>query len=119
MWCDGASLMLLVDIFYLRQFFADAGRDFRIHLLNGQAQSFERWDQLPATREEAICQLVEALEPEILDAHRVGDQLRVVCAEGLLTLSYATHRLFLDTGREISLEELQAVATRYWTSFGA
>jgi hypothetical protein len=55
---------------------------------------------------------------EVLSAED-GDPVKVCCAEGMLRMRYRSASLRLDSGAAVSLDELEAAATRYWDRFEA
>lgn len=104
-----------ISIQYLREQFPGKGVGFRIELANCCRFEYQEYDSVPITDIEAIV----ALEPEIF-GFREGPQPVVVnCIMGTLTMSYEAASIYLDSGEEVSFDELAAASRAYWDAFAA
>ena len=104
-----------VEIDYLRERFAEPGDQVVLTLLGCTALSYHPFEDPPVA---GFTDLVAA-RPEILRAKDWTDASIVECNNGDLRVTAADAALALDSGREISLAELQAVAEAYWTEWSS
>lgn len=102
---------LTVEIDYLREIFRPAGRGFVVTLTGCTRLEFQPWDA-----ESAVTNFAELarLEPELLSADERDDLITVTCVDGVLRLVYSSASVRLDTGRGITLAELESAAQNYW-----
>ena len=103
------DVLLTIECDYLRKMFPEAGAGFTVRLRNCSLFEFEPYDQPPCADLAAIGQL----EPEILSAES-GNPLEICCTGGTLRLRYVSAETALDSGKAISLVELDSAAERYW-----
>jgi hypothetical protein len=114
---DGAvpgTLCLDISIDYLRKRFADSGESIQV-LLNGCTRFAYRQSaeavftaELPAIAEQ---------RPEILSASIVDGLCEVECSDGVLEVVASDGAIRLDTGHDVTLQELIEVADSYWTEW--
>jgi hypothetical protein len=60
---------------------------------------------------------IVALEPEIFGFGTGPQPVVVNCVMGTLTMSYGTASIYLDSGEEVSFDELAAASRAYWDAF--
>jgi hypothetical protein len=111
---DGAlpgDLRIDVEIDYLRKRIPDAGTLIHV-LLTGctrfALREYEKSEVLTALTE------IAAIGPEVVSASMKDGACEVDCTAGTLEVVAADGTIFLDSGREMTLEELTAVADGYW-----
>ncbi|WP_156398097.1 MULTISPECIES: hypothetical protein [unclassified Duganella] len=102
-----------VSIRYLRQQFPGEGTGFRINLVNCREFAYCEYDSAPVTDFGAIA----GLDPEIVSVENDSDRVVVNCVMGCLTISYDAASIHLDTGEEVTLDELSAASRAYWDSW--
>ena len=105
-----------VGIEYLREMFSDPGEYFLVTFPNCTKFSFQHYE-----RDELVVDLASITEdfPGILSAQMDGDVCKVFTDAGLLKMSSDDGSIRLDSGREISLDELLQAATKYWDDWEA
>lgn len=108
------DIRLFTSVLYLRELFEGKGEGFVFHLSDCSIFEFTLWDSAPTTDLGQI----EGAGIEVLSAED-GDPVKVCCAEGMLRVRYRSAGLRLDSGAAVSLDELEAAATRYWDRFEA
>lgn len=104
-----------VEISYLRERFAEPGDRIVLTLQGCTALSYLPFEDPPVTGFTALA----AVRPEILRAKDWTDASIVECNNGDLRVTATYAALSLDSGREISLAELQTVAEAYWTEWSS
>ena len=104
-----------VSIRYLRQQFPGEGAGFRIDLTNCWGFSYREYDSMADADFDAIV----ALEPEIFGVEKGACPVVVNCVMGVLTMSYETASIYLDTGDEVSFDQLAAASKAYWDAWAA
>ena len=102
-----------VSIRYLRQQFPCEGTGFRIDLANCTELTYREYDSTPVADIDAIV----ALGPEIVSVERSENSIVVNCVTGALTTSYGVATIFLDSGEEVSLNQLAAGSKSYWDAW--
>lgn len=111
------DIRLGVAIEYLRERFADPGT-----LIHVTLHQCTRLEFLWADDGGVMKDLREVVDSslEILRSESPGEVACFTCQGrfGALSLSAAGYSLALDSGREIALDELIAVAEAYWIRFG-
>ena len=106
------SLVLTLECQYLRQMFGDTGENFVLHLSECSLFAFEPFDEPAISHLGAISEL----ELDILSAN-LGNSLEVCCTTGILRLRYGSAQVALDSGEPVSLLELDAAASTYWSQW--
>jgi hypothetical protein len=104
-----------VSIQYLRQQFPGEGVGLRIELVDCWRFEYQEYDSAPITDIAAIV----ASEPEIFGFGNGPHPVVVNCVMGTLTMSYGTASIYLDSGEEVSLDELAAASRAYWDAWAA
>jgi hypothetical protein len=109
------TISLEVSIRYLRQQFSGDGTGFRIVLSGCGHFVYQEYDSTPV---ESFDEIV-GLEPEILGLERGTHPVIVNCVMGSLTMSYEHASIYLDSGDEVSFDELAAASKQYWDTWAA
>jgi len=104
-----------VSIQYLREQFPGEGTGFRIVLANCSELTYREYDSTPVTDFDSIV----ALEPEIVSVEKCESSVVVNCVMGTLTTSYEAAAIFLDSGEEVSLDQLASCSKSYWYAWAA
>lgn len=104
------TLVLRVEIGYLRAMFDGTGTAFQIELTGCSNVRYNEYDEAPSTD----LLHIEGRQPEILYVAS-ADPLVLDCAMGTLELTYREVSIFLDTGVPVSYEELARACDLYWT----
>jgi len=117
------DVRMVVEIAYLREMFPEPGTTFIVDLKDCRLVEYRR---LLAEDTEVVCRDwadVLRAEPSILhgrDEHGtvvVGlDEFRGPYCE--LRMTYDSFKVFLESGREVSYQELVDACKRYWDAFG-
>lgn len=107
------EVIFAVAIDYLRARFPEPGVHLRLTLHNCTQLSYEAFEEGVFEDFSAIARF----RPQILRAAGFTDASLVECVSGNLRVTAASAMLSLDSGRSVSLDELQAVATAYWTEW--
>jgi hypothetical protein len=102
-----------ISIRYLRQQFPGEGVGLRIELIDCWRFEYQEYDSTPITD---IARIV-ALGPEIFGFGTGPQPVVVNCVMGTLTMSYGTASIYLDSGEEVSFDELAAASRAYWDAF--
>lgn len=102
-----------ISIGYLRQQFPGDGTGFSVELVNCREFAYREYDSMPVTDFDAIV----ALDPEIVSVENDANRVVVHCVMGTLTTSYECVSIYLDTGEEVSFDELSAASRTYWDSW--
>ncbi len=103
-----------VAIDYLRERFPDPGDTIQVTLSGCTRFAYRDFENAEFTTDLSA---IAAMEPELLSAKMRGNVCEVVCAEGILEVVAIDGSLALDSGRSITLEELNDVSKAYWTEF--
>jgi hypothetical protein len=106
---------LEVSIRYLRQQFPGEGTGFRIILSDCDQLVYQEYDSPPIKDFDEIV----GLEPEIVGVEKGTYPVVVNCVMGSLKVSYGAASIYLDSGDEVSLEELAAASKAYWDAWAA
>lgn len=107
------EVVFAVEIDYLRERFPEPGGHLRLTLHNCTQLSYEAFEE--GTFEDFSA--IAGFRPQILRAAGFTDASLIECVSGNLRVTAASATLSLDSGRPVLLEELQAVATAYWTEW--
>lgn len=105
------NLQVHVGIEYLRELFPDDGGEIIVQLSGCRSFSFRLYDS-----ENTITDL-KAIADEslsILSAEMHNSICRVFADTGVLEMECVNGTVSLDSGREIAIDELLAVAEQYW-----
>ncbi|KQZ43168.1 hypothetical protein [Duganella sp. Root1480D1] len=109
------AVSIEVSIRYLRQQFPGKGTGFRIDLVNCSQLTYREYDSTPITDFNGIV----ALGPEIVSVEQDASPVVVNCVMGSLAIAYESASIHLDTGEEISSNELFAASKAYWDAWSA
>jgi hypothetical protein len=106
-----STISFRIDIKYLREMFNDKGSSIWVHLDDCDKVEFQ-----PYASEKIITTPAEIARamPEILYVNEQEETASIECAEGILRLRYKKIRFTLDTGEEISTEQLENASKKYW-----
>ncbi|WP_018152063.1 hypothetical protein [Leeia oryzae] len=104
-----------ISVRYLRQQFPGEGTGFRVNLSDCTRFTYQEYDSSLIENIDAIV----ALSPEILGVGKGEHPVVVNCVMGTLTMSYGAVSLYLDTGEEISFDELVIASKKYWDAWTA
>ncbi len=110
---DMPEIRLRIEISYLRDMFSGMGDSFWISLHGCRVFQFVDWDNgrlLPASK-------IIAMETEILSMVMKGNQASIICLGGILALEYREISYQLDTGKFITLGEVEYACNRYWNQW--
>ncbi len=107
------KLRLRIAIPYLRDMFFGRGDSFWITLNGCSTFSFVDFNQ---GRMLSSSQII-AREMEILSMVLQGSRLSLICTDGVLALEYREISYQLDTGKYITLKELEHASNRYWNEW--
>lgn len=108
------SISLRIEIPYLRTMFPGQGTSFWAHLSGCTHFTYSAWDRVtPLENPSAIARQ----EPEILDVAQMGNMAHIVCVDGDLELVYESIRFEIDSGAEITIDELDRECRGYWKNW--
>lgn len=110
---QGESVILWVEIEYLRERLSPPGRQIGAVLHDCTRCSFAPFDGVETQELTAIT----AAEPSLLEAQEAEGGVMIVCQEGLLHLRYTSLSFVLDAGEPLPLETLIETASRYWAEW--
>jgi hypothetical protein len=103
------DLVLTIEIGYLRGMFDGDGSSFRVHLTGCRRMMYSEYDEEPTDDLDRI----REREPEIL--YVTSEQPLVLdCVMGPLELEYERMAVTLDSGVEVSEQELVSASELYW-----
>ena len=108
------DVSLFISIPYLRNRFPTQGTGFVVKLSGCTQFSFQPWEG-PLV---SCFADIAALEPEILDMELAGS-LEIRCTVGMLSVCYSDAALFLDSGNQIQVSELNSASRDYWNEWSA
>lgn len=110
------TVTVYVGIQYLREMFPEPGEHFIVTLRDCTMFSYKAYDS-----DEVITDFAGIADawPGILSAEMDGVVCKVFGENGLMQVSSSDGSIRLDSGREISLEELLQAATKYWDDWEA
>jgi len=110
------TIILVVDIEYLRERFTDHGEEIRIIL-----EDCTLFEFLLYMNDIRIRDLAEVARREygIINAINTDGVCHVHCDDGTLLLACGGYSIELDSGRILSLDELVGEANAYWDAFGS
>ena len=103
---------LFVEISYLRTMFPGNGEGFCVRLNECSFIEFSPFDQ-PVIQSLAA---IEEAQPEVLYVQTL-EPVTLGCTSGMLSFSYKTAQIFLDTGERISCEQLAQASHNYWSAW--
>lgn len=109
------TIILIVDIEYLRERFTDHGEEIRIILEECTLFEFLLYESDIRIRDLAE---VARREYSIINANNNDGVCHVHCDDGTLLLASRDYSIELDSGRILSLDELLGEANAYWDAFG-
>lgn len=109
------TVSLEVSIRYLRQQFPGEGTGFKVVLSDCGQFVYQEYDSSPVEDFDEIV----GLEPEIVGVEKGTSPVVVNCVMGSLKVSYGAAAIYLDSGDEVSLEELAAASRAYWDAWAA
>jgi hypothetical protein len=116
--CSGdvpGDLTLAVSIDYLREMIEPAGELFFVDVRGCTLLELQSWaDDSVASGADAL----NAIQPEILSGSEEDDRAIVICNGYELRLRYDAIGVRLDTGAPLTIDEIDAVAERYWSRLG-
>jgi hypothetical protein len=114
-------VIFTIEIDYLRKMFSEDGSNIIIKLSNCDLLEIRPDQTKPVVRE---LDLIEKGSFKIFGAEQIEDRLIVFynhlsklnekSGSNLLKLRYKDFKIFLDNGKEISLDELEQKADQYW-----
>lgn len=104
-----------VSIRYLRRQFPGEGTGFRVDLANCREFTYCEYDSTPVMDFDAIV----ALDPEIVSVEKGASCVVVRCVTGTLSMSFEAAAVYLDTGEEVSFDELSSAGKAYWDAWAA
>jgi len=105
---------LHVSIEYLRERFPESGDYFVVTLINCRSIEYRDYDTNIPVRDLSV---ISKICPGILSAELNGSTCRVFGDIGILDIDADTALITLDSGVEISLQDIQKEATAYWNAF--
>ena len=110
---DGAlpELRIDVEIDYLRKRFPDVGTLIQVFLIGSNRFAFKKYE---SDKPSAALTEIAAMRPEMVSAAIKDGVCEVECTEGTLEVVAADGLIRLDSGREVSLQELKDIAESYW-----
>ena len=104
------NLVLTIEIGYLRAMFGGDGSSFRVHLTGCTRMRYSEYDEEPT----ADLGKIREREPEILYVTS-EHPLVLDCVMGPLELEYEGMTVKLDSGVQVSEQELVGASELYWT----
>jgi hypothetical protein len=109
------SLIMFVDIPYLRQRIAPLGDSFRLRLggFRGIGFSNDIGDSYSEITDIAESRL------EILSTESEAMPAKIAVAQGTLTIDFDSVDISLDTGQPISYEQISHACEQYWDEWSA
>jgi hypothetical protein len=109
------SLIMFVDIPYLRQRIAPLGDSFRLRLGGFRSIGFSNdiGDSYSAITDIAESRL------EILSTESEAMPVKIAVAQGTLTIDFDSVDITLDTGQPVTYEQLHRVCEEYWNEWSA
>ena len=110
--CVPGDVRLFNEIPYLRKGFAGEGVWLFVHLEGCTFVSFRPFEQPPIDSLEGIARA----EPEILYVQNI-EPVVIDCTAGTLSVSYQAASVYLDTGEEVSYEQLVQACDDYWNAW--
>jgi hypothetical protein len=112
---SSGTVIISVEIGYLRDRFPPPGEGFIITLINTDVLRFEAHDENPVITGAEIA----AEKLWILSGREEGGCIKVSCGHGDLVLRYERADLALDTGQPLDFDQLSAECEHYWEEFGS
>jgi len=119
----GNDIEFQVDIEYLAEIIDPTYTAFSVALKNCHYCAFESWDDNKVRDENLDSLNTYISDMEISKADCANDLINVVCLDsrknsgGFFFFSCGRVVVFDEGGREITLDELKDIASRYWESF--
>jgi hypothetical protein len=110
------NLRIDIEIDYLRKRFADPGTLIRVLLVGCTRFAFREYEN--AKFSTALTEIA-AMRPEMVSASIKDGVCKVDCADGTLEVVAQEGTIRLDTGREVTLQQLKEVAEGYWKEWSA
>lgn len=109
------TVSLQVSIRYLRQQFPGEGTGFKVAVSDCSQLVYQEYDSPPVEDFDEIV----GLEPEIVNVENGTYPVVVNCVMGSLKISYGAASIYLDSGDEVSLDELAEASKAYWDAWTA
>lgn len=108
---DETTISFRVEIWYLREIFDDKGDSIWFHLFGCDKTEYQVYgaDDFVSEPDE-----IAKMKPEILYVNQQADIVSIECAEGILRLRFKSIGITLDTGEDVSIEELRNANNTYW-----
>ncbi|MFB2978238.1 hypothetical protein [Microseira sp. BLCC-F43] len=108
------KVQVRVNILYLRQMFSEDGKSIIVTLDNCQKFEYEPYGSSSRFTELSV---IESRSLEILSADSHDNDIHIFCVEGTIYLRHSGISLALDTGRQITVVELENACRKYWDKF--
>ena len=108
------DLKLKLEIGYVRSRFSPEGDSFLLTLSNRDLFEFQPYDEPRISDLQQIAQH----EPWVVNPEQAEGHIHIYCSQGELFLNYTDYSLQLDTGQEISVDQLEKEFDQYWEEFG-
>lgn len=105
------NVVVEIEIEYLRQMFEGDGNSFNVNLTVCTKIEYSVYDGAPISDMQEIV----SNEPEILYVNETEPEVILDCAIGRLVLNYADARVSLDSGQQVTYEELEQATKKYWS----
>lgn len=110
------DLTLAVSIDYLRKMIEPGGEFFFLDVRGCTLMELQSWaDDSVASGADAL----NTIQPEILSGSEEGDRVIVICNGYEMRMRYDAIAVWLDTGAPLTIDEIDAVAEKYWSRFGS
>ena len=104
-------LRIDVEIAYLRKRIPDPGTLIQVLLIGCTRFAYKEYEKNDFSTD---LQQVAASKPELVNASMKNEVCEIDCVDGILEVVAAGGSICLDSGRQVTLEELAAVADGYW-----
>ena len=105
------DLRIDVEIDYLRKRIPDPGTLIQVLLIGCTRFAFREYEKSEFS---TALNDIAAMKPEVVSASVENGICEIDCVDGILEVVAADGSISLDSGREITLKELTAVAESYW-----
>jgi hypothetical protein len=99
----------LID--YLRERIPDPGTLIQVLLVDCTRFAFKDYEKSEFS---TVLSDIAAMRPEFVNASMKSGICEIDCVDGTFEVVAAGGSIFLDSGREVTLEELGVVADGYW-----
>jgi hypothetical protein len=108
------KLQLRINIPYLRNMFPGDGEDILLNLENCTLFQMEIWDEEITTSDH---KKIVATETEILSTESDDVPVKIFSTNGTLLLDFESFTISLDSGEQITFEELGDTCDLYWKNW--